>query len=104
MVAHNKKFFEAMGPDDRLTVTVCPADGNQLLITISNTGSHIPEENTADVFGMFFTRGKSRGIGLGLAICNRIVANHGGKIWAESTREPDSVTFKILLPKGAGIS
>lgn len=90
--------FEAMGPDDRLTVTVCPADGNQLLIAITNTGSHIPEENTADIFGMFFTRGKSRGIGLGLAICNRIVANHGGKIWAESTREPDSVTFKILLP------
>ncbi len=91
--------FEVMGPDDSLTVKVTPAENNHLLIAITNTGSNIPEENTAEVFGMFFSRGKSRGIGLGLAICNRIVANHGGKIWAESTREPDTVTFNILLPK-----
>lgn len=79
-----------------------------IIVAVSVTGGqiYVPAVGAlaaADSRG-FFTRGKSRGIGLGLAICNRIVANHGGKIWAESTREPDSVTFKILLPKGAGIS
>jgi hypothetical protein len=37
------------------------------------------------------------GSGIGLAICERIVAQHGGRIWAEG-QEGQGATFHVELP------
>ncbi len=56
-------------------------------VTVSDNGIGIPEHELAAVFEPF-RRGSNTarvaGTGLGLALCQRIVEAHGGKIWAES--------------------
>ena len=47
-------------------------------ITIRDTGSGINKEEIKNIFKPFFTT-KERGVGLGLAICQKIIKEHGGK-------------------------
>jgi len=63
-------------------------------ITVSNTGSGIPEGNLDHIFEPFFTT-KPTGTGLGLASAHGIVRQHGGNIRVQSVlREWD--TFYCL--------
>src|SRR5262249_11721478 len=71
-------------------------------IIVQDQGSGIPTEQVDRVFDRFhrvdtrLTR-EADGLGLGLAICKRIVELHGGQIWAESTTGAGSA-FHVLLP------
>jgi two-component system nitrogen regulation sensor histidine kinase NtrY len=81
----------------RVTVATAhdPARG-LLLIEITDTGHGIPRADLSRLFQPYFsTRG--RGTGLGLAIVYRIIADHGGRIRAESNR-PRGAKFIIELP------
>jgi two-component system, chemotaxis family, chemotaxis protein CheY len=66
-------------------------------ISLQDTGPGIPQELQARVFEPFFTHGKARGIGLGMAIARRIVEEHGGVIELQS--EPGrGARFTLRLP------
>lgn len=65
-------------------------------ISISDTGEGIAEENLSKIFQPFFTT-KSKGQGLGLAVCKRLVEAHGGEITVESKVGKGS-TFTIKIP------
>ena len=67
-------------------------------VSIADDGMGITPENMKRLFSPFFTTKKlGKGTGLGLSICQGIIAEHGGKIWAES--EPGSgAAFKVELP------
>jgi len=69
---------------------------NCLLITIQDTGIGIPPEDIEKIFEPLFTT-KARGIGLGLAICEKLVAANGGKIDVES-QIGEGTTFCVWLP------
>jgi two-component system sensor histidine kinase HydH len=75
-------------------------EADNLKITISDTGSGIPEEDLPKVFDPFFTTRKS-GTGLGLAIVHKIVENHNGEILVKSG-VGRGTTFTILLPLRKG--
>ncbi|NLH47973.1 MAG: PAS domain-containing protein [Myxococcales bacterium] len=65
-------------------------------IEIQDTGKGIPSEYLGSIFDPFFTT-KEKGTGLGLTIAYRIVENHDGKIFVDST--PDRGTsFHVLIP------
>ena len=68
----------------------------QLQITIQDTGSGIAPEYMGHLFEPFFTT-KAAGTGLGLAVTQRIIQEHGGSILAES-RPGQGTTFSVRLP------
>ena len=71
-------------------------------VCVCDTGIGIPGEQLERIFDRFhrvdtrLTR-EVGGLGLGLAICKRIVELHNGRIWAESSPGEGS-TFHVLLP------
>jgi signal transduction histidine kinase len=87
---------EAMPQGGELTVHT-QRQGKEIEISVSDTGSGIDEENIAQLFTPFFTT-KAEGTGLGLALSQQIVAEHGGRIECRST-PGIGTTFSILLPQ-----
>tara|TARA_R110000868_G_scaffold97875_3_gene269244 strand:- start:3224 stop:4678 length:1455 start_codon:yes stop_codon:yes gene_type:complete len=73
------------------------SEGNNVLITISDNGSGVSEENKTKVFEPKFTT-KSSGMGLGLAMVKNIVEMHKGTISFESETHKGT-TFKVSIPK-----
>ncbi len=65
-------------------------------LRVRDRGCGIPAEDLDKVFIPFFTT-KQHGTGLGLAVCQRIVANHGGTIQVDS-RVGEGTEFVIQLP------
>ena len=73
--------------------------GDEIRLSVSDTGSGIPGELLEAVFERFWQVGKNdrRGLGLGLYIARCIVEAHGGRMWAES--EPgEGSTFVFTVP------
>ena len=81
----------------RLTITTERVDG-RVRASFSDNGPGITEADLDHVFEPFFTtKSNDEGAGLGLSICQSIVARQGGRIYAESP--PDGgATFVIELP------
>jgi two-component system nitrogen regulation sensor histidine kinase NtrY len=67
-----------------------------LLAEIEDTGEGIPGADFKRLFQPYFST-KGRGTGLGLAIVQRIIAEHGGRIYAEAN-SPRGARFVIELP------
>jgi len=64
-------------------------------VEIEDEGAGIKDEDLLHIFSPFFTT-KNNGTGLGLAVCYRIVKEHGGIIRVDSTEGKGS-TFKVSL-------
>jgi signal transduction histidine kinase len=70
---------------------------NHVEIAVQDNGPGIPESIREDVFQPFATYGKEGGTGLGLAVVQKVVRDHGGEVKVETTGH-DGTTFKIILP------
>jgi C4-dicarboxylate-specific signal transduction histidine kinase len=71
-----------------------------VMLSVRDTGPGIAEENLPQVFDGFFTT-KPTGMGIGLAICQSIVAEHGGQILAANHADGGAV-FRVTLPASDG--
>lgn len=70
----------------------------RIRIRFADTGPGIPEELLPHIFEPFVTSKKAeQGMGLGLAICEKIVERHGGIIWAEPNA-PSGAVFALEVP------
>lgn len=90
---------EAMADGGILTIsTGVSRDGENVTISIADTGCGIPEENLGKLFTPFFTtKRQGRGTGLGLAIAYGIVKMHRGAIDVKS-KVGEGTTFVVTLP------
>jgi len=88
---------EAMPEGGTLTVTA-EKEEDVIVISVSDTGVGIPDEELVNLFKPFQTT-KKGGLGLGLAYCKRAIEDHGGKITVES-KVGEGTTFTVGLPLG----
>ncbi|WP_156379858.1 PAS domain-containing protein [Rhizobium sp. Leaf383] len=62
------------------------------VVRIEDTGKGIGDID--QIFMPFFTT-KDSGMGMGLSICESIIASHGGKLWAENTSSGAVISFTM---------
>src|SRR5204863_907342 len=94
-----RNALDAMPDGGNLTVTV-QRHGAEALMSISDNGRGMTEEEARHLFVPFFTT-KSDGTGLGLAYTQQVINEHGGKIDCATARGKGS-TFSIQLPLAVG--
>jgi signal transduction histidine kinase len=72
-----------------------------MCLTVSDQGSGIRPENLKHIFDPYFTTkdtgNSTRGLGLGLAICQKIAELHGGRIDV-SSEWGKGATFAVIFP------
>ena len=86
---------DAMPQGGSLTIA-SKQSGDSVDITFSDTGSGMPQEIMENLWAPLVTT-KAKGMGLGLAICKRLIDAHGGSNSVES-RAGEGPTFVIRLP------
>jgi len=86
------------GVEERnLILTACTrATDDHVLVTIADTGVGIDPANKERLFDALYTT-KGNGLGLGLSICRKIVAVHGGHLWVEENNA-HGTTYAFALP------
>ncbi len=89
--------IQAMNNHGILTIGIKNLDKN-IKISITDTGTGIPEENRQKIFEPFFTTKKAgEGTGIGLDIVSKIIEKHKAKLDLES-EVGKGTTFTITLP------
>jgi len=89
--------------DTPVRVTLAPR-GAEVAMAITDQGEGIPAEELPRLFAPFYRTASARarqprgGLGLGLALCRRLVAQHHGAIRVESTPGAGA-TFYVYLPR-----
>jgi PAS domain S-box-containing protein len=95
----NAVKFSASQPQPRLWVR-CQATPEEIVYTVADNGIGFEPRYAEELFGVFKRLPSAvgfAGTGVGLAICQRILTNHGGRIWAEGIPSRGA-TFHFTLP------
>lgn len=96
LISNSIKYNKENG---KLTVTLKKNDKNEIIVTISDTGIGMTEEQISHIFEKYYQAEKSKtmqGLGLGLTIVNRILNLVSGKIHVTSKLGEGS-TFTVIL-------
>lgn len=88
----------ADGQDGHRLRIATQVDGDEVLVEVEDDGIGMSEDLQDRAFQPFFTTKEERGTGLGLAVCRKIVDEHGGAIELWS-RVGEGTRFTVRLPR-----
>ena len=72
--------------------------GEEWVVTVRDNGVGVDPHKSTKIFGMFSRAdSEANGMGIGLAVCRRVVEAHGGRIWVERPQGGGSA-FRFTLP------
>lgn len=97
-----RNAIEAMAdtPTKQLRISVLPADGGTVEVSVADSGPGLAPEIRQRLFQPFVTT-KPAGMGVGLSICRSIIEAHGGRMWAEDNPGGGTI-FRFTLPRRVG--
>ena len=88
--------LDAMPEGGTITVSALIDSDNRVTINVADTGNGIPNDSLDKIFDTFFTT-KSTGMGLGLALCKKIMSDHEAEMLVESEPEHGTI-FSLIFP------
>jgi signal transduction histidine kinase len=97
LVGNAIKFHDGKPPAIQVSAQ---KNNSEWVFSVADNGISIAPENAQKIFAIFHrlhTRTEYPGNGIGLAICKKIVEQHGGTIWVEPVA-PEGATFKFTWP------
>jgi signal transduction histidine kinase len=106
LLSNAVKFTKAKEEEGQRTVSISAEtidDGEEVLVTVRDTGIGIDPEIMPRLFEKFISK-SYQGTGLGLFISKSIIKAHGGRIWSENNNNVDKdskeggSTFYFSLP------
>ena len=98
LIANGLKFNDNNTPEIHISAQ---KNENEWVFQIRDNGIGIAPEYQDKIFEVFKrlnVREKYPGTGIGLAICQKIIERHGGRVWVESELEKGSI-FYFTLPE-----
>ncbi len=102
-VLHNAMKFTAEGSEVSLDAWV-DEEGDDVILAISDAGPGIHPSEIDRIFERFFRGDRARGApgtGLGLAIVRHIMRAHGGRVWVENRKAPETgAVFYLAFQQG----
>lgn len=96
-----RNAIEAMqdSPRRQLELSLRATGNNTIEIALADTGPGLSPDVATRLFQPFTTT-KQGGMGVGLSICQSIISQHGGRIWAEPNPAGGTI-FRFTLPAAA---
>jgi len=99
----NAMRFAKTGEDNQPIIDISGFETDEFWqFSVADNGVGIQPSNLTEVFSLFrkfsHPKQKQKGAGIGLAICKKIVEQHGGKIWVESVYG-EGATFYFTISK-----
>jgi signal transduction histidine kinase len=95
LVANALKFRSEAPPRVELSAE---RGSHEWIVSVRDNGPGVDPKQAGRIFGLFSRGGNGvEGMGIGLAVCRRIVEAHGGRIWVEPAQGGGS-SFRFTLP------
>jgi signal transduction histidine kinase len=83
----------------RISISIALNQREEIQVEVADTGSGIAEGDLERIFESFYTT-KPSGLGVGLAICRKLIEAHGGALWA-SQDPAGGALFRFTIPVAA---
>lgn len=87
------------GPARTIRIETQMSGPDAVVVRVSDRGTGIPDGDLERVFESFYST-KAGGLGIGLAICRKLIEAHGGALWA-SQNPGGGTVFEFTLPVSA---